>query len=106
MMGHVDKNTDRPDPKHVSYIQRLWVLTAYHEMTNSTAAFLHTASSLNDALISLISGVGSPWGILYGSAIEVAYKDIQRVGSMLTVHEKINAVKAGKMRLFGYGHRI
>ena len=106
MIGHVNKDTGRPDPKHVSYIQRLWVLTADHEMINSTAAFLHTASSLNDPLMSLISGIGASWGILHGGAIEVAYKDIQRVGSVSAVHEKFNAVKAGKMRLFGYGHRI
>ena len=106
MMGHVDKETGMPDRKHVSYLQRLWVLTADHEMTSSTAAFLHTASSLNDPIMSLVSGMGSSWGILHGGAIEVAYKDIQRVGSVTAVHEKINAVKAGKMRLFGYGHRI
>lgn len=106
MMGHVNAETGRPDPKHVNYLQRLWVLTADHEMTSSTAAFLHTASSLNDPLMSLISGIGSSWGILHGGAIEVAYKDIQRVGSVSAVQEKINAVKSGKMRLFGYGHRI
>ena len=106
MMGHVKEGTGRPDPKHVNYLQRLWILTADHEMTSSTAAFLHTASSLNDPIMNLISGIGSSWGILHGGAIEVAYKDIQRVGSVSAVHDKINAVKSGKMRLFGYGHRI
>ena len=106
MMGHVDEDTGKPNPKHVSYIQRLWTLTADHEMSSSTAAFLHTASSLNDPLMSLISGVASSWGILHGGAIEVAYNHIQRIGAVSAVQEKINEVKSGRVRLFGYGHRI
>lgn len=106
MMGHVDKKTGRPNPKHVNFLQRLWVLTADHEMTSSTASFLHTASSLNDPIMCVISGLGSSWGILHGGAIEVAYKDLQRVGSVEAVKDKLEAVKAGKMRLFGYGHRL
>ena len=106
MMGHVDKATGKPNPKTVGYIERLWVLTADHEMTHSTAALLHTASSLNDPLISMISGFASSWGILHGGAIEVAYKHIQKVGNVHAVQDMIDNVKKGKSRLFGYGHRI
>ncbi|KAL8696441.1 MAG: hypothetical protein Q9201_007656 [Fulgogasparrea decipioides] len=106
MMGHVDKETGRPNPIHVDMIQRLWTLTADHEMTNSTAAFLHTASTLSDPIMSLISGLASSWGILHGGAIEVAYRELERLGDVSAVHEKIEAAKSGKERLFGYGHRI
>ncbi len=106
MMGHVDGDTRRPNPKCVSYLERLWVLMADHEMTHSTAAFLHTASSLNDPFINLISATAASWGILHGGALEVAYKQFQRVGSVHAVQEMIDSVKLGKERLYGYGHRI
>ena len=106
MMGHVEKKTGRPNPKSVKYVERLWILTADHEVTHSTANFLHTASSLNDPLINLISGFSASWGILHGGAIEVAYRHIQKVGNVNAVHDMIEGVKAGKGRLFGYGHRI
>lgn len=106
MMGHVDPLTRKPDPKTVSYLERLWVLTADHELTNSANTFLSVASGLNDLMTCMIAGMCSSWGILHGGAIEMAYKQIQGVGSVDKVPELIKMVKAGKMRLFGYGHRI
>ena len=106
MMGHVDERTKRPNPKHVQYLERLWVLMADHEMTHSTAAFLHTASSLSDVLICLVSANAAAWGILHGGAIEMAYKQFERVGDVDGVQKLIDNVKAGKLRLYGYGHRI
>ena len=106
MMGHVNPATKKPDPKTVSYLERLWVLTADHEITNSATTFLSVASGLNDLLTCMIAGMCSSWGILHGGAIEMAYKQIQGVGSIDGVPSLIEDVKAGKMRLFGYGHRI
>ena len=106
MMGHVEEKTRRPNPKHVYYLERLWVLMADHEMTHSTAAVLHTASSLGDLLMSLVSGNAAAWGILHGGAIEMAYKQFERVGDVGGVQKLIDNVKAGKLRLYGYGHRI
>lgn len=106
MMGHVDERTKRPKQKHVHYLERLWVLMADHEMTHSTAAFLHTASSLSDVLICLISANAAAWGILHGGAIEMAYKQFELVGDVSGVQNLIDNVKAGKLRLYGYGHRV
>ncbi|KAL8788547.1 MAG: hypothetical protein Q9213_001620 [Squamulea squamosa] len=106
MMGHVDKETGRPNPKHVDVVQRLWTLMADHEMTNSTAAFLHTASTLSDPIMNIVSGLASSWGILHGGAIEVGYRGLERLGDVSAVPAKIEAAKSGKERLFGYGHRI
>ena len=106
MMGHVDAETGRPNPLHVDCLERLWVLTADHEMTNSTAGFLHTASSLADPISCMIASLQSGWGILHGGAIEVAYKHLQSIESVENVPQVIEIVKSGKVRLFGYGHRI
>lgn len=106
MMGHVDVDTGLPNPRYVNCIERLWVLISDHEMTCSTAAFLQTASSLPDVFSCMVSAISAMYGPLHGGAIEVAYKNIQEIGSIDNVQAKIDRVKAGKERLFGYGHRI
>lgn len=106
MAGHVDPKTQQPDPRTIKYIEKLWILTADHEMTHSTAAFLHAASSLNDPLMSCIAGFASSWGILHGGAIEMAYQQFERCGSFEAVPALLEKVKTGQARLYGYGHRL
>ncbi|KAL5357220.1 citrate synthase-like protein [Aspergillus floccosus] len=106
MMGHVETDTGLPNPKYVDRFERLWVLIADHEMTCSTAAFLQTASSLPDVFSCMISALSALYGPLHGGAIEVAYKSFEEIGSLENVPAKIERVKAGKERLYGYGHRI
>lgn len=106
MMGFVNQATGKPDPKHVDCLERLWVLYADHELTNSTAAFLHVASTLADPFTSSIASIAAAYGPLHGGAIETAFKTIQDVGRPGNVPKLIEDVKAKKFRLFGYGHRI
>lgn len=106
MMGHVDRSTGLPNPRYVRCMEQLWILIADHEMTCSTAALLQTASSLPDVISCMVSAISAMYGPLHGGAIEVAYKNIEEIGSIENVQAKIGRVKAGKERLFGYGHRI
>lgn len=106
MTGHVDEKTGKPNPKYVKNFEQLWVLIADHEMTCSTAALLHTASSLPDLISSMISALSALYGPLHGGAIEVAYKNIQEIGCVENIPAKIERVKSGKERLYGYGHRV
>ena len=106
MTGHVDIVTKLPNPRYVGYFERLWILIADHEMTCSTAALLQTASSLPDVISCMISALSALYGPLHGGAIEVAYKNIEEVGSVENAQTKIDGVKSGKERLFGYGHRV
>lgn len=106
MGGFTDKDSYDVDPKTVDIIQRLWVLYADHEMTNSTSAFLHVASSLADPLSSTLACVASGYGPLHGGAIETAYQAMRDLGSADNVPKLISRVKAKEVRLFGYGHRI
>lgn len=85
---------------------RLWILYADHEMTNSTAAFLHAASTLSDPLSCAVSGIVSAYGPLHGGAIDQAYKGFEKIGTPENVPILIADVKARRQRLFGYGHRI
>jgi len=106
MMGLVEANTKRPNPQVVRTLGHLWILFADHEMTNSTAAFLHAASTLTDPISCAIASVISGFGPLHGGAIDIAYKSFERIGNPKNVPKLIADVKAKKLRLFGYGHRI
>ncbi|KAE8167479.1 citrate synthase-like protein [Aspergillus tamarii] len=106
MTGHVEAATGLPNPRYVNAIERLWVLIADHEMTCSTAALLQTASALPDVISCMVSAISALYGPLHGGAIEVAYKNIESIGSIANVPAKIARVKAGKERLYGYGHRV
>jgi citrate synthase len=106
MGGFTEDPSTSVDPKKVEILQRLWVLYADHEMTNSTAAFLHVASSLADPLSATIACVASGYGPLHGGAIDTAYKAMRDVGSPENVPNLIERVKRKEIRLFGYGHRI
>ena len=106
MMGFVEENSKRPSLKVVEHLERLWVLYCDHEMTNSTAAFLHVASTLADPMSCCTAYVASANGPLHGGAIDLAYKAFIRLGTPERVPGLIADVKAKRYRLFGYGHRI
>ena len=104
MMGFTKDG--KADPEVEACFERLWILYADHEMTNSTAAVLHAASTLTDPISSLVSGIVSAYGPLHGGAIDLAYKGFEEVGTVDNVSQLITDVKGKKQRLFGYGHRI
>lgn len=106
MVGLVDKETGLPSSKYVNVLERLWAVVADHEMTCSTAALLHTASALPDVISCVTSAYCALYGPLHGGAIEVAYKQIQEIGTVDDVAAKLERVREGKERLYGYGHRV
>lgn len=81
------------------------ILMADHEITNSASVALSTASVLADPYSCCAAATLAGVGILHGGAIEVAYKQLEAVRDLKEVPKLIEAVKAGKTRLFGYGHR-
>ena len=94
------------DPRVEKCLNKLWILYADHEMTNSTAAMLHAASTLTDPLSVSIAGIVSAYGPLHGGAIDLAYDAFRQIGKSENVPFFIEGVKRKKLRLFGYGHRV
>jgi citrate synthase len=98
------------DPKIEACLDKLWILYADHEMSNSTAALLHAGSTLTDplsALISaLISAIVSGYGPLHGGAIHLAYDEFRQIGTPENPPLFIEECKNNKAQLFGYGHRV
>jgi citrate synthase len=106
MMGKTDR-FGNVDQKFSKAINKLWILFADHEMTNSTAAFLHSASSLSDPLSSMACGVAACAGPLHAGAIDLAYKRFAEIRQTEGgVKQHIDDCKAKKCRLMGVGHRV
>ncbi|KAI0435003.1 citrate synthase [Xylaria sp. FL1042] len=101
MMGVSQEN-----PKVEECLNKLWILYADHEITNSTAAVLHAGSTLIDPVSAAMSGIICGYGPLHGGAIDLAYEALATIGIPERVPYFIEGVKRGKGRLFGYGHRI
>lgn len=93
-------------PEVEECFNKLWILYADHEMTNSTAALLHAGSSLADPVSAVISGIVSGFGPLHGGAISLAYEIFDKIGSPEAVPGFIANLKSSKTRLLGYGHRV
>lgn len=95
-----------PDKKISRTIDRLWILIADHELSCSTAAFLHVASTMTDPLASLLAAIAAGSGPLHAGAIELCYEGLEMLGSVENVPAYMDAVKAKQFRLYGYGHRV
>lgn len=95
-----------PDKKISRTIDRLWILIADHELSCSTAAFLHVASTMTDPMTCLLAAMSAGSGPLHAGAIELCYQGLELLGKVENVPDYIEAVKAKQFRLFGYGHRV
>ncbi|CAG8250357.1 unnamed protein product [Penicillium nalgiovense] len=105
MAGLVDSETNRPDPTRISCFRRFGNLNAEHGMALSVFSALVTASSLTDPVSCLISAVAAAYGPLHFGATESAQRALYDIGEINNVPAFIEEIKAGKRKLFGYGHR-
>jgi citrate synthase len=101
----VDPTTNLVDPDKVSCFRRFGNLNAEHGMALSVFSTLVTASSLTDPISCLISAVAAAHGPLHFGATESAQRTLHEIGEPENVPAFIEEVKAGKRKLFGYGHR-
>lgn len=106
MMDRTDR-FGNVDKKFSNAINKLWILFADHEMTNSTAAYLHASSSLSDPVSSMVTAISACAGPLHAGAIDLAYKRFAEISATEGgVKKHIEDVKAKKFRLMGVGHRV
>lgn len=71
MQGKVDAD-GRPDARLEKALEKLWVLYADHELSNSTATVLCAASTLTDPISASMAGIVSAYGPLHGGESGVA----------------------------------
>lgn len=89
-----------------SALDTLFILHADHEMNCSTAAVLQVGSSLVDPYSAMAAGVAALYGVSHGGACEETVRMLLKIGGPENVPAFIEQVKAKKVKLSGFGHRI
>jgi citrate synthase len=96
----------KPNPILERAIDILFILHADHEQNCSTATVRNVGSSHVDPYSAVAAGCAALYGPLHGGANEAAIRMLMEIGSVDKVPAYIKRVKAGEIRLQGFGHRI
>ncbi|MCL4402266.1 MAG: citrate synthase [Acidobacteria bacterium] len=84
----------------------LFILHADHELNCSTNAMRAVGSSQADPYLATAAAAAALSGPLHGGANEQVLRMLDRIGSKERIPEYIAEVKAGHMKLMGFGHRV
>ena len=84
----------------------LFILHADHEQNCSTNAMRSIGSSHVDPFSAVAGAAAALYGPLHGGANEAVLRMLNEIGSKERVPEYIKRVKAGELRLMGFGHRV
>jgi len=101
-----DSKKAEPNPVLERAMDVLFILHADHEQNCSTTTMRAVGSSLPDPYVAVASAASALYGPLHGGANEQVLRMLNEIGSKDNVPGYINRVKAGEMRLMGFGHRI
>ena len=84
----------------------LFILHADHEQNCGTTAMRVVGSSQADPYSSAAGAACALYGPLHGGANEAVVRMLEEIGSVDHVPDFIAAVKEGRGRLMGFGHRV
>jgi citrate synthase len=84
----------------------LFILHADHEQNCGTNAMRSVASSRVDPYCAASGAISALYGPLHGGANEEALRMLQQIGSTQNIPDFIKRVKAGEVRIMGFGHRV
>ena len=96
----------RPNPVVERALDVLFILHADHEQNCSTHAMRSVGSSHVDPYSAVAAAIAALYGPLHGGANEMVLRMLREVGSRDNVPAYIKRVKAGEVRLMGFGHRV
>jgi citrate synthase len=95
-----------PNPVLQRALEILFILHADHEQNCSTSAVRSVGSSHVDPFSAVSAGIAALYGPLHGGANEAVLTMLDEIGSKNNIPAFIEAVKGGKGRLMGFGHRV
>ncbi len=84
----------------------LFILHADHEQNCSTSAMRGIGSSQADPYSAMAGAAAALYGPLHGGANEAVLNMLREIGSTANIPAFITRVKAGEVRLMGFGHRV
>jgi len=106
MMFKMTEAQYRPNPVLEKALDILFILHADHEQNCSTNAMRSIGSSLGDPYCAVAGAAAALYGPLHGGANEQVLRMLAEIGSKKGVPGYIKRVKAGEVRLMGFGHRV
>ncbi len=96
----------KPDPILEHTLNVLFILHADHEQNCSTSAMRNVGSSHADPYVSVAAAAAALYGPLHGGANEQVLRMLVEIGSKDRIPDYIKRVKAGELKLMGFGHRV
>jgi citrate synthase len=106
MMFKMTELKYKPNPVLERALDVLFILHADHEQNCSTNAMRSIGSSQVDPFSALAGACAALYGPLHGGANEAVLRMLQEIGSVQHIPTYIKRVKAGEVRLMGFGHRV
>jgi len=106
MMFKMTELKYRPNPVLERALDVLFILHADHEQNCSTNAMRSIGSSQVDPFSALAGACAALYGPLHGGANEAVLRMLEEIGSVHNIPAYIKRVKAGEVRLMGFGHRV
>jgi citrate synthase len=106
MLFSEDGRPYRPHAVFERALDVLFVLHADHEQNCSTFAMRSVGSSQADPFSAVAAATAALYGPLHGGANEAVLRMLTEIGSVQHVPPFIQRVKAGEVRLMGFGHRV
>ncbi len=106
MMYRMSGPRYHPDPVLEHALDVLFILHADHEQNCSTNAMRNIASSMANPYVAVAGAAAALYGPLHGGANEAVLRMLNDISHVKQVPKYIERVKAGEMRLMGFGHRV
>ncbi|MGZ4681966.1 MAG: citrate synthase [Acidimicrobiales bacterium] len=106
MMWKVAEPHYEPDPVLARALDVLFILHADHEQNAGTTAMRVAGSAHSDPYICTAAAAATLYGPRHGGANEQVIHMLTQIGSIDNVDGYIADVKAGKVKLQGFGHRV
>jgi citrate synthase len=106
MMWKVAEPRYQADPRLSRALDVLFILHADHEQNCGTLALRTVASAHADPYSACAAACAALYGPRHGGANEAVIRMLTEIGSIDNVADFVKAVKEGKGRLQGFGHRV
>eukprot|EP00457_Paulinella_chromatophora_P004739 gb/GEZN01004752.1/.p1 GENE.gb/GEZN01004752.1/~~gb/GEZN01004752.1/.p1 ORF type:complete len:461 (-),score=68.96 gb/GEZN01004752.1/:501-1883(-) len=106
MMDKLSHVNYRPHPTLVRALEILFILHADHEFNCSTTTLRTIASSGVDVYSAIAGACAALYGPAHGGANEAVLRMLTKIGTKENIPKFMEAVKAKKVRLMGFGHRV
>jgi citrate synthase len=106
MMFKMTELKYEPNPVLEQALDVLFVLHADHEQNCSANAMRSVGSALSDPYVATAAAAAALYGPLHGGANEAVLRMLNEIRTVEKVPAHIKRVKAGEVRLMGFGHRV